>query len=325
MTRSTSTIIRDIAAGAGVATAICAGALYVGADKFFRRIVDLRDGIEAPLHTSTHVNAADEETDVWFTQTRQSVTLTSSDGLRLHAWLFDPDCVCKDTHRYAICLHGRSEAPRIMAPWAHHYAKLGCTVLVPAQRAHELSEGRYTGLGYLESDDLLRWIQLVVAADEDARIVLHGNAMGATAAMIAAGSPRLPRNVVAAVSDSGYASARDQLIFGLQRTTHMPHLTAVACVDMASLLCKRRAGYDFRQASCADALRHATVPMLFIHGGGDIFVSPAQMRRNYDACSSIDRDMLLIPGAAHAQGAIAAPDLYWRKVTHFMERVFARK
>ena len=79
-----------------------------------------------------------------------------------------------------------------MAKWAHRYAQLGFTVLLPAQRAHELSEGRYVGMGLLESDDLLGWVSLITAADPDARILLHGNSMGAATVMMAAGDCATP-------------------------------------------------------------------------------------------------------------------------------------
>lgn len=120
------------------------------------------------------------------------VTLRSHDGLKLHGWLLDPDCSDPQPHLYAICCHGYAGEPAEMAKWAHRYAQLGFTVLLPAQRAHELSEGRYVGMGLLESDDLLGWVSLITAADPDARILLHGNSMGAATVMMAAGDARLP-------------------------------------------------------------------------------------------------------------------------------------
>ena len=51
--------------------------------------------------------------------------------------------------------------------WQHGRIALhasGFTVLVPAQRAHEMSEGRYTGMGWLERNDLLNWIHLIIEA-----------------------------------------------------------------------------------------------------------------------------------------------------------------
>lgn len=94
----------------------------------------------------------------WFEEAKQSVTLRSHDGLKLHGWLLDPDCSDPQPHLYAICCHGYAGEPAEMAKWAHRYAQLGFTVLLPAQRAHELSEGRYgiagkrrsVGLGFAD-------------------------------------------------------------------------------------------------------------------------------------------------------------------------------
>lgn len=62
----------------------------------------------------------------------------------------------------------------------------------PRSAPHELSEGRYVGMGLLESDDLLGWVSLITAADPDARILLHGNSMGAATVMMAAGDAPTP-------------------------------------------------------------------------------------------------------------------------------------
>ena len=259
----------------------------------------------------------------WFASSKQPVTLASDDGLQLHAWLFDPDCVAPKPHLYAICCHGYTGEPAEMAKWAHRYAKLGFTVLVPAQRAHELSEGRYVGMGWLERNDLLGWIRLITDSDGDARILLHGNSMGAATVMMAAGDPRLPRNVVAAIEDCGYASVSGQFEDTARAMFHLPRPVAAMLVRAAGLVCKRRAGYGFAEASCTRMLRHATIPMLFIHGGDDTFVSPRFLEANYRACASLDREKLLVPGADHTMSASTAPDLYWRKVTGFVRRVFA--
>lgn len=196
------------------------------------------------------------------------------------------------------------------------------TVLLPAQRAHELSEGRYVGMGLLESDDLLGWVSLITAADPDARILLHGNSMGAATVMMAAGDARLPRNVVAAISDCGYSSVVSQFTDNAEAMFRLPHSLAVLLVKVASHVSKRKAGYRFEDASCVKALRHATIPMMFIHGGADTFVNPKYLDINYNACASIDREKLLIPGADHTMSASTDPDRYWRRVNSFVKRVF---
>lgn len=331
--QTTSATTHKIAIGFGIAAAAAAGVIVAAADLAFRFALDTtsrqamderleRLGIDIPADDTYPQTASDIADADWFDESRQPITLTSDDGLTLHGWLFDPDCAHPTDHLYAICCHGYTGEPAEMARYAHHYAAMGFTVLTPAMRAHELSEGRYIGMGWLEYHDLMRWIGLVVDGDPEARILLHGNSMGGAAVMMAAGDPSLPRNVIAAIEDSGYASAWDQFLSSAKTLYHLPKWLARPFIGCMSLFCRYRAGYRFRDASCVRALRHTTIPMLFIHGGADDFVSPVSLDRNYAACSSIDRQRMLVPGAGHTQAASVDPERYWRKIEHFVHRVF---
>lgn len=330
MKRDNSGVVRNICIATGAATTLFAAGLALSADRLFRFALDTNNP-KSIFHRASPQDADKErllntgearEAGAWFSEAKQPVSITSFDGLNLHGWLFDPDCVNPLPHLYAICCHGYTGEPAEMAKWAHRFAKLGFTVLVPAQRAHELSEGRYVGMGWLERNDLLAWIHLIVESDPDARILLHGNSMGATTVMMAAGDPRLPRNVVSAIEDSGYASVRMQFIDSARSMFHLPKLLAAMCVDAAGLVCKYRAGFDFSDASCVEQLKHTTIPMLFIHGAADTFVSPRFLDMNYGACSSLDREKLLVPDADHVMSSAVAPDVYWSKVEGFVERTF---
>ena len=330
MKRDNSGVVRNICIATGAATTLFAAGLALSADRLFRFALDTNNP-KSIFHRASPQDADKErllntgearEAGAWFSEAKQPVSITSFDGLNLHGWLFDPDCVNPLTHLYAICCHGYTGEPAEMAKWAHRFAKLGFTVLVPAQRAHELSEGRYVGMGWLERNDLLAWIHLIVESDPDARILLHGNSMGAATVMMAAGDPRLPRNVVSAIEDSGYASVRMQFIDSARSMFHLPKLLAAMCVDAAGLVCKYRAGFDFSDASCVEQLKHTTIPMLFIHGAADTFVSPRFLDMNYGACSSLDREKLLVPDADHVMSSAVAPDVYWSKVEGFVKRTF---
>lgn len=330
MKRDNSGVVRNICIATGAATTLFAAGLALSADRLFRFALDTNN-LKSIFHRASPQDADKErllntgearEAGAWFSEAKQPVSITSFDGLNLHGWLFDPDCVNPLPHLYAICCHGYTGEPAEMAKWAHRFAKLGFTVLVPAQRAHELSEGRYVGMGWLEHNDLLAWIHLIVESDPDARILLHGNSMGAATVMMAAGDPRLPRNVVSAIEDSGYASVRMQFIDSARSMFHLPKLLAAMCVDAAGLVCKYRAGFDFSDASCVEQLKHTTIPMLFIHGAADTFVSPRFLDMNYGACSGLDREKLLVPDADHVMSSAVAPDVYWGKVEGFVKRTF---
>ena len=219
-------------------------------------------------------------------------------------------------------MHGYTGVPEETAKWAHRYARMGFTVLVPSQRAQDLSEGRYVGMGWLERNDLLNWIDLIVSSDADARILLYGGSMGAATVMMTTGDPRLPRNVVSAIVDSGYTSARMVFIDNLRHSSHLLKPLATACVDATGLFCKHYAGYDFSEATCLQSLRHTVIPMLFIHGEQDDIVSSRFLKINYEACSSIDREKLMVPDARHMEASVVDPELYWNTVNAFIKRAF---
>lgn len=219
-------------------------------------------------------------------------------------------------------MHGYTGVPEETAKWAHRYARMGFTVLVPSQRAQDLSEGRYVGMGWLERNDLLNWIDLIASSDADARILLYGGSMGAATVMMTTGDPRLPRNVVSAIVDSGYTSARMVFIDSLRHSSRLPKPLAAVCVDAAGLFCKHYAGYDFSEATCLQSLRHTVIPMLFIHGEQDDIVSSRFLKINYEACSSIDREKLMVPDARHMEASVVDPELYWNTVNTFIKRAF---
>lgn len=214
MRHDNDTIVRDIRIATGAVTAAGIASLAATAKYLFHFCIDTQwkrsvfhQSLIAPERIEKLQQGEAKEAGEWFAQSKQPVTITSDDGLRLHGWLFDPDCAAPKPHLYAICMHGYTGVPEETAKWAHRYARMGFTVLVPSQRAQGLSEGRYVGMGWLERNDLLNWIDLIVSSDADARILLYGGSMGAATVMMTTGDPRLPRNVVSAIVDSGYTSA----------------------------------------------------------------------------------------------------------------------
>jgi len=122
--------------------------------------------------------------------------------------------------------------------------------------------------------------------------------------------------------DSGYTFARMVFIDSLRHSSRLPKPLAAVCVDAAGLFCKHYAGYDFSEATCLQSLRHTVIPMLFIHGEQDDIVSSRFLKINYEACSSIDREKLMVPDARHMEASVVDPELYWNTVNAFIKRAF---
>ena len=160
MKHDNDTIVRDICIATGAVTAACIASLATTAKYLFHFCIDTQwkrsvfhQSLIAPERIEKLQQGEAQEAGEWFAQAKQPVTITSDDGLRLHGWLFDPDCTAPKPHLYAICMHGYTGVPEETAKWAHRYARMGFTVLVPSQRAQDLSEGRYRlSMPLLQSD-----------------------------------------------------------------------------------------------------------------------------------------------------------------------------
>lgn len=329
--RSRAPHIAAIAAGVAAAAAAAAAGIIAGTGAALCSIVF---DTEYPNSTFAHkrndrfthhgplAQYHDKAASTWFEESGQPVSLRTHDGLMLHGWRFDPDTTRPAAHCYAICMHGYTGEPVEMAPWAYHYARRGFTVIVPAQRGHGDSEGRFVTLGYMEHRDLMQWVNAIVAHDPQARILLDGNSMGAATVLLACADPRLAPNVVAAVEDSAYAGLSSQLEMTVASLLNAPAWTAKPVVACASLWNKLRLGFSFADVSPLNAVRHMRIPVLFIHGMDDTIVSPACARTLYEACASNDATLLEVPGAIHTAEFAAAPDLYWNAIDSFIDRLF---
>ena len=228
-------------------------------------------------------------------------------------WLHGVDFP-QEGHKYAILFHGYTGAAWQMAPYGKMFYEMGCSVLIPDARAHGESEGDYIGMGWLERPDVLGWINSVTGSDPDAEIVLLGVSMGGATVMMAAGED-LPDNVKCIVEDCGYSSVWDEFELQLKNVFGLP---SFPLLNAASLVCRIRAGYSFREASSVKQLQKAQVPMLFIHGDTDTFVPFSMLDVVYEACASPEKEKLVVHDAAHGTAADTDPELYWSTVTAFV-------
>ena len=319
-----------IAAGVASACALAAAAGVVGAGVGLLRAAldaDCPQSIFARRrlnHFDDHDDATvpvSEQTRRWFEDTHQSVVIRSYDRLRLHGWRFDPDTARPMPHCYAICVHGYTGGPGEMAPWAQHYATMGFTVFTPAMRAHERSAGRYVTMGALERRDLKQWVNLIVSRDPQARILLHGNSMGAASVLLAGADPCHAPNIRAIVSDSAFVCATAQLTHSMADALHVPRALARPAVGVANLLLGRLADASLADADVLGAVRRLTIPTLFVQGDADAIVDPSSARRLYEACASNDCELLVVPGAGHVASLATDPRLYWSTVDGFLRRI----
>ena len=254
-----------------------------------------------------------EGDSAWLDEASEDWRLTSRDGLELHAlYLARPEA----SHKYVVACHGYGSIPQYMGRSAARFYEMGFNILAPAARAHELSEGRYVSMGWLERLDIVDWANALAERDPEAEIVLYGISMGGATVMMASGED-LPANVTCVVEDCGYSSVWDEFAGQLDELFGLPTFPVL---DAASLVTQLRAGFGFKEASAAEQLKKTSLPVLFIHGEDDTFVPYWMLDVVYDACASADKEKLSVPGAAHGEASWADPELYWSTVEAFLAK-----
>lgn len=252
--------------------------------------------------------------NAWFAENAEDRWLTSRDGLALHALYLSQR---SPSHKYAVICHGYGGIPQGMGGFASRFYGMGYNILTPAARCHELSQGRYASMGWLERKDIVDWVDALVEQDPDAEIILFGVSMGGATVMMTAGEADLSPNVKCIIEDCGYTSVWDEFAGELDVLFGLPTFPVL---DAASLVCQVRAGYGFKEASSVEQVKKAKVPMLFIHGEDDTFVPYWMLDVVYEACAGRSKERLSIPGAGHGEAAGTDPELYWSTVEEFLAK-----
>ncbi len=249
---------------------------------------------------------------------REKQILYSEDGYRLAAMEFRQDqqpAPGGSSHNWVILLHGYTGWKEEMYPFAFWYfTEKGYNVLAPDLRCQGWSDGDFIGMGYTDRADVLLWIGHILEIDPQARIILHGQSMGAACALMMTGLEELPDCVKAVVADCAYTDAYSMFRVKIGDWFHLP---AFPLVDSACLMLKLRGGYDLKKASALEAVKVSETPTLFIHGTEDAMIPVSMSEEMYAACAA-PKELLLVPGAGHVQSQDKDPNAYYGAVADFL-------
>ncbi len=231
---------------------------------------------------------------------QEEVCITSRDGLKLCARLIpaDKEHLLPDgtPKRLAVMVHGYRSSPELdFAGVVKLFHSMGFTMLIPFQRSHGKSEGNWICFGALERYDIVDWCRWAEARFPGVPFVLSGISMGCTTALLAAAEPDMPRSLSCITADCGYVSPRAIFTDVLHSRFH---LSAFPLMNIADRICRRRLGFSFDGFSTTEAVKKINVPVLFIHGEADDFVSVRNTLENYNACTAPKR-LVTVPGAGH--------------------------
>lgn len=264
-------------------------------------------------------NKKEEKTEVknWLEQTpHETLKIKAKDDITLRATAYYNKTENQENHNWVIVAHGyRSKPSWVASIGMHFYKEKGYNVLIPSMRATEESEGKYIGMGWLDKDDIIGWINKIIEKDKNAKIILHGSSMGAATVLMASGE-HLPSNVKAIIADSSYTSAWDIFKSELKARFNLPPFPLMQMFRLIAII---QAKYDIKEASVIDQVKKSNTPTLLIHGDADDFVPVTMEPEIYNAIPG-EKDQLIIKGAGHTKSRYREPETYYKKVYEFIDK-----
>lgn len=248
----------------------------------------------------------------------RDTTLTGENGYRLHA-VFAPASKPEAAQGTAVVVHGYTDNHICFMNLVRMYRDdLNYNVMVPDLHYHGYSEGRAVQMGWLDRLDVKRFAKMAHDIWGDDFMVVHGVSMGGATTMMLSGDDDLPEYIRAFVDDCGYSSVWNQFAHNLKDSFHLPPFPVL---NSASIVCRRRYGWDFKEASSLNQLAKCERPMLFIHGENDDFVPTSDVYLNYDAKVKGYKEIWIAPGSEHAMSYKDHPEEYTEHVRAFLEKV----
>lgn len=240
----------------------------------------------------------------------QALQIISHDGLRLHA-AYVP---AKNPKGTIILAHGYRSCKLVdFGLVFDYYHNMGMNILVPDQRAHGKSQGRFITFGVKESRDMEGWIAYHNTHLSDCPVFLSGLSMGATTMLYLADAD-MPGNVRGIIADCGFTSPKEIISCVYSRTIHLP---ATVSLWAAELFARLIAGFSLYEKDTRKALQNAKLPVLLVHGVDDGFVPCEMTRQGYAACTGV-KQLLLVEGADHGVSFLVDRPRYTKLVTEFI-------
>ena len=241
----------------------------------------------------------------------QDVYITSKDGLKLHAFWIPAD----NAKGTVLMAHGYRSTPLIdFGAVLPYYHEKSLNLLIPHQRAHGESGGKYITFGIRESTDMQCWIEFHNENFGTLPIVLNGISMGATTMLFLA-DKLLPKNVCGIVADCGFTSAHEIIALVFRRVIRLPAMPSVFAADIFARLF---ASFSLFEMNTRKNLPQSRLPILFIHGRDDAFVPCEMSQTSFNACAE-PKAIYIVDGADHGVSFVKETDRYMALLDAFLQ------
>ena len=241
----------------------------------------------------------------------ERVCIKSHDGLTLVGHYYE----VKSGAPVEIFFHGfRGGWQRDFCGITEAAVELSHNILFVDQRAHGESGGAAITYGIEERRDAISWVNYTIERfGENVEIVLVGASMGGATVLSAAGE-KLPKNVKAIISDSGFSSPIDIMTFIAGGDKLSDALVRFGARAVARIFC----GFKLTEASAVRAVANTNIPIMLMHGRSDRIVPHDMAEALVRANPNIRLESF--DGADHIQSYLVDSDRYRAAYKDFLKK-----
>ena len=246
------------------------------------------------------------------------VQVISTDGTKLQGtYIAAPS----NSQRTVILLHGLYQNRSMCLPYVPMYRSMGYNVLLIDQRGHGGSGGEHTEWGLAEMADLDSWVHWLKMRNPSGQIGMHGISLGAAMALLYSGTEQ-GKNLSFYIADSSYgdvvALGREKLYDWAQDKRFIWGYNILdPFFQVAMFYHTRKVLADIEPMQ---AVKHASAPVLFLHGDADELIPVQTAQLLYDTCSSSRKKIYIFKNSAHAMGIDSHRQDYEAVVKAFLMR-----
>ena len=233
-----------------------------------------------------------------------------SDGLHLVGEYFDFGGA-----RAVIIIAGRMESLLYSYYFAEPFRAAGCNVLVIDNRAHGLSEGKISSLGYKEYRDILTWCRLLHDELGNETVILHGICIGASTALFALTNPACPDYVQAMCAEGMYVNFYESFVNHMKED--QPGKPRFPTIPEVMFYIRVVSGANVVTDGPIKRIGLLKKPILFLHSREDKYSVPAKAEELYAACQA-PKKLVWYEHGAHSRIRINNREAYDRAILDFL-------
>ncbi len=237
--------------------------------------------------------------------------ITSHDNLKLKGIYYPSN---KNSNVTVICIHGYTSHPE--REWAFpglFYLSLGYNVLIPYQRAHDISEGKYITFGALEHKDMLGWVNKINQLNPNDSIILHGLSMGGQIALTL--SDKKMKNVKGIISDAPSVSIKG-VFEGTAGYVSKKNTEKIAYYAISRF--EKEFDVDINDFECMDIVANSKYPILLSAGSmekcEELFTDITKANPN-------KTEIIILPDCNHGNGMYKQTEMYQKAIKEFISNV----